>query len=137
MLYSTMTVSDGKAVGAAFEKKYGVKLNHWRSSAEGVINRGITEARGKRFEADVYETSWHRMEGLPETYADLLHPRWQGRITIEGTDVLWFAALVKSMGEEQGIGYFKNLPNSCSPRRVRKSTKRSIACPPTNWWIAH
>ena len=159
-LYSTMTVADGKAMGTAFEKKYGVKLNHWRGSAEGIVNRGVTEARAKRNDADVFETSWHRMEALyreklledfespvlrdivpqafppghrqyvadrfafvvmgwntnlvkreelPETYADLLQPRWQGRITIEGTDVLWFAAVVKSMGEEKGVAYFKRL----------------------------
>src|SRR3954469_23236536 len=64
LLYSTMTVNDGKVLGSAFEKKYGVRLNHWRGSAEGIVNRGVNEARAGRREVDVYETSAHRMEAL-------------------------------------------------------------------------
>jgi len=33
LLYSTMTVADGKALATAFEQKYGVRVNHWRGSA--------------------------------------------------------------------------------------------------------
>src|SRR5258708_38486950 len=32
-LYSTMTVADGKALGAAFEREYGLPLAHWRTSS--------------------------------------------------------------------------------------------------------
>src|SRR5258705_11893054 len=46
---------------------------------------------------------------LPATYEELLQPRWTGRITIEGTDMLWFAAVAKAMGEEKGIAYFRKL----------------------------
>src|SRR5262245_23331830 len=143
VLYSTMTVADGKALAAAFERKYGVRVNHWRGSAERIVSRAVAEARARRYEADAFETSSHRMEALyrerlledfhtpvlrdivaeafpqghrqyvaarfaffvmgyntnlvkpadlPASYQDLLDPRWTGRITIEGTDVLWFAA---------------------------------------------
>src|SRR6267143_3154220 len=160
LLYSTMPVADGKALATAFEQKYGVRVNHWRGSAEKIVSRALAEARARRHEADVFETSSHRIEALyrerlledfhtpvlrdivpeafprghrqyvadrfaffvmgyntslvkreelPASYEDLLHPRWTGRITIEGTDVLWFAAVAKAMGEEKGIAYFRKL----------------------------
>lgn len=160
VVYSTMTVADGKALATVFERKYGVRVVHWRSGAERIVNRAITEARAQRYEADVFETSSNRMEmlyrerlledfhspvlrelvpaafprhhrqyvanrfaffvmgyntnlvkpdELPATYEELLHPRWAGRITIEGTDTQWFAAVVKAMGEQKGLAYFRKL----------------------------
>lgn len=160
LFYSTMTVADGKALASAFERKYGVRVIHWRGSAERIVTRAVAEARARRYEADVFETSSHRMEvlhrerlledfytpvlrdivpeafprghrqwvaarfaffvmgyntdlvkaaELPTSYDDLLAPRWAGRVTIEGTDVLWFAAVAKAMGEEKGIAYFRKL----------------------------
>ena len=160
VLYSTMTVQDGRALAAAFEKRYGVKLVHWRGSAEKIVQRALAEARSGHDGADVFETSSHRIEALrreqlledfytpafaelapsafakghrqwvaarfaffvlgyntrlvkpdelPASYEDLLQPRWSGRLAIESTDVLWFAALVKNMGEERGLAFFRRL----------------------------
>jgi iron(III) transport system substrate-binding protein len=160
VLYSTMTVADGDAFGAAFERKYGVRLVHWRTSSEKIVQRAIAEARGRRYEADVFESSANHLEALrreqlledfytpvlreivpaalprghrqyvadrfvffvmgyntnrvkpdevPAAYEDLLHPRWARRITIEGTDVTWFAAVTKAMGEQKGLAYFRKL----------------------------
>ena len=160
ILYSTMTVQDGRALATAFEKRYGVKLLHWRGSAEKIVQRALAEARSGHDGADVYETSSHRMEALrreqlledfytpafrelspaafasdhrqyvaarfaffvlgyntrlvkrdelPASYEELLQPRWAGRLAIESTDVLWFAALVKAMGEEKGLAFFRRL----------------------------
>jgi iron(III) transport system substrate-binding protein len=160
VLYSTMTVADGKAFGAAFERKYGVRLVHWRTSSEKIVQRAVAEARGRRYEADVFESSANHLEALrreqlledfytpvlreiapaalprghrqyvadrfvffvmgyntnrvkpdelPAAYEELLHPRWTGRITIEGTDVTWFAAVTKAMGEQKGLAYFRKL----------------------------
>jgi iron(III) transport system substrate-binding protein len=160
VFYSTMTVQDGKVLTAAFERKHGVKVSHWRGSAEKIVQRALAESRAGRNEVDVIETSAHRMEVLyreklledfytpafdelspaafprqhrqyvadrfaffvlgyntnlvkpeevPASYEDLLHPRWSGRLAIESTDVLWFAALTKAMGEETGLAYFRRL----------------------------
>jgi iron(III) transport system substrate-binding protein len=160
VLYSTMTVQDGRALAAAFERKYGVKLIHWRGSAEKIVQRALAESKSGHDGADVFETSSHRMEALrreqlledfytpafselspaafapdhrqyvaarfaffvlgyntrlvkpaelPARYEDLLNARWQGRLAIESTDVLWFAALVKAMGEERGLAFFRRL----------------------------
>src|SRR5437762_9743716 len=64
VLYSTMTVQDGRALANAFEKRYGVKLLHWRGSAEKIVQRALAEAKSGHDGADVFETSSHRMEAL-------------------------------------------------------------------------
>src|SRR5579871_1705230 len=45
-VYSSFTVEDLKILGGAFEKKYGIKLNMWRSSSEDILQRAVVEARG-------------------------------------------------------------------------------------------
>ncbi len=63
-LYTSANVDDMAVVTAAFEKKYGVKVRVWRGSSENVVQRGVTEARGGRFDADVFETGGAAMESL-------------------------------------------------------------------------
>lgn len=53
MLYGAITVNSAKAVGDAFEKKYGIKLRHWRGDATELINRSLAEARAGRPAFDV------------------------------------------------------------------------------------
>ncbi|HLQ01722.1 MAG TPA: ABC transporter substrate-binding protein, partial [Burkholderiales bacterium] len=59
LFYSTMTVADGNALATAFGQKYGVRVDHWRGSAEKIVSRALAEARARRHEADVFETSSH------------------------------------------------------------------------------
>ena len=56
-----------------------------------------------------YNTNLVKPEEVPNTYEDLVHPRWAGRVGIEGSDVDWFGAIVKSMGEEKGLAFFRKL----------------------------
>ena len=63
-IYTSLTVDDMKVFGGAFEKKYGIRLNLWRSSSEDILQRAVVEARGGRFEVDVIETSAAEMESL-------------------------------------------------------------------------
>jgi iron(III) transport system substrate-binding protein len=63
-VYSSFTVEDLKILGGAFEKKYGIKLNMWRSSSEDILQRAVVEARGGRYEVDAIETSAAEMESL-------------------------------------------------------------------------
>jgi iron(III) transport system substrate-binding protein len=66
-----------------------------------------------------YNTKLVRKDELPATYADLLHPRWKGRLGIEASDEDWFAAVVQSLGEEKGLKLFRDLvaTNGLSVRR--------------------
>jgi len=46
---------------------------------------------------------------VPKSYADLLQPKWKGRIAIEGKEQEWFYTAVQSMGEADGLKYFRAL----------------------------
>lgn len=63
-IYTSAQSDDLGAVTAAFEKKYGVKVNTWRSSSEKVLQRALTEARSKRHTVDVLETNGPELETL-------------------------------------------------------------------------
>lgn len=53
MLYGAVSVKISKAIGDAFEKKYGIKMRHWRGDATQLINRSLTEARAGKSAFDV------------------------------------------------------------------------------------
>jgi iron(III) transport system substrate-binding protein len=63
-LYTSLNTQDSGPLTAAFEKKYGIRTELWRSSSERVIQRAISEARARRFAADVFETNGPEMEAL-------------------------------------------------------------------------
>ena len=158
-IYTSLNTQDSVPLTTAFEKKYGVKTQLWRSASERVVQRAVAEARAGRFTCDVMETNGPEMEALyrerlldefqspyfgelapasfpkhrhyvadrfnfftigyntrlvkpeevPDSYDDLLHPRFVGRIGMEAGDVDWFGAMVKWMGEEKGLAYFRKL----------------------------
>ncbi|RXZ36763.1 extracellular solute-binding protein [Oxalobacteraceae bacterium CAVE-383] len=66
-----------------------------------------------------YNTNQIRKEDLPETYADLLNPKWKGKLGIEAKNTEWFYTVAKEMGEEEGLKYFRKLvaTNGISVRR--------------------
>jgi iron(III) transport system substrate-binding protein len=63
-IYSSATVEDMTALTTAFTKKYGIKTQVWRASSENIIQRAATEARGNRFDVDVFETDGVAMEAI-------------------------------------------------------------------------
>jgi len=158
-IYTSMPVDDIGALTAAFEQRYGVKSRVWRSGSEKILQRGLLEARAKRYEVDVFETNGPELEvlsrekllhecksphlgdlipqairphkewiatrlniftcayntklvkkeDLPKTYADLLDPKWKGKLAVEAEDSDWLAEIVMKMGEEKGIAMFKEI----------------------------
>src|SRR6266513_1283312 len=159
LVYTSLNLKDSVPIAEAFEKKYGVKLQLWRSSSEKVLQRALTEARAGRFAVDAFELNGPEMEALyreglleqfhspsfknlppaafpkhrhwaadrfnfftiayntklvkpeevPNSYEDLAHPRWTGRIGIEASDTDWFGSIVKYMGEKKGLEFFRKL----------------------------
>lgn len=159
VLYTSLAPSESKPLAAAFEKKYGVKVELWRALSDKVVQRTIAEARAKKDSVDVVETNGPEMDmianeklleaydtpyladlpasavppgrawlpdrmnffvvgyntdkvkrsELPKTYEGFLDPKWKGRIGIEATDQEWMATLVKTMGEEKGMDFFRKL----------------------------
>ena len=158
-IYTSMPVDDIGALTAAFEQRYGVKSKVWRSGSEKILQRGLLEARAKRYEVDVFETNGPELEvlsrekllhecksphlgdlipqairphkewiatrlniftcayntklvkkeELPKTYADLLDPKWKGKLAVEAEDSDWLAEIVMKMGEDKGIALFKEI----------------------------
>src|SRR5205814_1081452 len=53
-----------------------------------------------------YNTRLVKPSEVPNTYEDLLAPKWRGKLGIESSNIAWFAAVVKAMGEEKGLAYF-------------------------------
>jgi ABC-type uncharacterized transport system YnjBCD substrate-binding protein len=53
MFYGAITINSSKAIGDLFEKKYGIKLRHWRGDATELINRSLAEARAGKPAFDV------------------------------------------------------------------------------------
>jgi iron(III) transport system substrate-binding protein len=159
VVYTSLNLKDSVPITQAFEKKYGVKIELWRSSSEKVLQRAVTEARAGRHSVDAFELNGPEMEALyreglleefysphfkslppaafakhkhyvadrfnfftiayntnlvkpnevPNSYQDLLHPRWVGKIGIEASDDDWFASIVKHMGEAKGLAFFRKL----------------------------
>lgn len=56
-----------------------------------------------------YNTRLVSAQDVPKSYPELLQPRWRGKLGIESSNVAWFAAVAKAMGEEKGLAYFRSL----------------------------
>lgn len=159
VVYTSLNLKDSVPISEAFEKKYGVKVELWRSSSEKVLQRAVTEHRAGRFAVDAFELNGPELEALyreglldkfhspqsknmppqafakngayvadrfnfftiayntnlvkpdevPNSYEDLAHPRWAGKIGIEASDTDWFGSIVKHMGEEKGLALFRKI----------------------------
>jgi iron(III) transport system substrate-binding protein len=59
-----------------------------------------------------YNTKLVAPDEVPASYADLLSPKWAGKLGIEAGDVDWFGAMVKAMGDEKGMAYFRKLASA-------------------------
>ena len=66
-----------------------------------------------------YNTNLVKKDELPKSWADLLNPRWRGRLSIEATDDDWFANVVRGLGEDKGLKLFRDIvtQNGLSVRR--------------------
>jgi iron(III) transport system substrate-binding protein len=159
VVYTSLNLKDSVPIVEVYQKKYGVKVELWRSSSERVLQRAVAEARAGRFAVDAFELNGPELEAMyreglleefyspefknlppaafpkhrhyaadrfnfftiayntnlvkpdevPNSYEDLLHPRWVGRIGIEASDTDWFGSIVKAMGEEKGLALFRKL----------------------------
>jgi len=76
-----------------------------------------------------YNTDALKRADLPKTWPQLLEPKWKRRLGMESTNVEWFAALVESMVEKQGLELFRRLGDNGVAVRTghTHSTGRVIA----------
>lgn len=56
-----------------------------------------------------YNTRLVKKEDLPKTYADLLNPKWKGKLGVEANDLDWFAGVITELGEAKGLKLFRDI----------------------------
>jgi iron(III) transport system substrate-binding protein len=102
--------------GAQMEILYRERqLTPLKSPSLADIPAGIVPAHGMYAPTrmTLYVMAWNTNKiasaDAPTSYRDLLNPKWAGRIALETDDVAWFAAIVKAMGEEEGLAFFRKL----------------------------
>jgi len=61
-LYTSLAPTESKPLADAFERKYGIRVQLWRGLSDEVVQRAITEAKGRRYAVDVIETNGPEME---------------------------------------------------------------------------
>jgi len=64
VVYTSLATSESVPLAQAFEKKYGVKVELWRSLSDQVMRRALNEARARRYNVDVIETNAPELEAL-------------------------------------------------------------------------
>src|SRR2546428_1646730 len=64
VVYTSLATSESVPLTQAFEKKYGVKVQLWRSLSDQVVRRALNEARARRHVVDVIETNAPELEAL-------------------------------------------------------------------------
>lgn len=67
-----------------------------------------------------YNTNLIKKDELPKTYADLLNPKWKGKLGLEAKNQDWFQTMVEIMGGgDKGMKFFNDLvaTNGLSPRK--------------------
>src|SRR5689334_22369022 len=63
-VYTSLNLKDSVPITQAFEKKYGVKVELWRSSSEKVLQRAVTEYRAGRHSVDAFELNGPELEQM-------------------------------------------------------------------------
>jgi iron(III) transport system substrate-binding protein len=56
-----------------------------------------------------YNTDLVKKESLPRSWPELLKPEWKGKLGIEAKDSDWFAEVVLSLGEAEGLKLFREI----------------------------
>ncbi|HEY3165685.1 MAG TPA: extracellular solute-binding protein, partial [Candidatus Binatia bacterium] len=56
-----------------------------------------------------YNTKLVAKSEAPKGYDDLLNPKWKGKMGLDDKQYIWFDGLLKVMGRDKGLAYFKRL----------------------------
>jgi iron(III) transport system substrate-binding protein len=63
-IYTSLAPTESQPMAEAFEKKYGIKVDLWRSQSERIVQRVVSEAKAGRSTVDVIATNGPEMESL-------------------------------------------------------------------------
>ena len=121
--YTSMSTTESGPLAHAFERKYGIKVALWRALSENMLQRALIELRAGRAAMDVVETNGPEVEALAreQAVAEFFSPHvadlpdWaspphrKGRIAVEATDADWMYGVVRFLGHERGLDFFRRL----------------------------
>ncbi len=62
VIYTSLATRESTPLAQAFEKKYGIKVELWRTTSDKVVQRAVTEGQARRYTVDVLETNGPEME---------------------------------------------------------------------------
>ena len=74
-----------------------------------------------------YNTSTVPKASIPQSYADLLKPEWKDNIGMDSKAYEWFGTMLKSMGEEKGLAYMRELAKQTQLRAGRTLIAQLVA----------
>lgn len=80
----------------SFETAFKDKLGHWTAF---YLNPKVIP----------YNTKLLRPEEAPKSYADLLDPKWKGKLVMEDSEGGWFGTLYLHWGEKKTLDYMRQL----------------------------
>jgi iron(III) transport system substrate-binding protein len=87
----------------------------YKSSEVPFLRQGFADADGylsgyyAAGYALIYNKNRVTPDEVPKSYADLLNPRWKGRLVMDREEYDWLAGMIEVMGESKAISFFKRL----------------------------
>ncbi len=83
---------------------------HWQYFGEGFKDpQGYWTSYASNRIVMAYNTKKITPAEVPKTYEDLLAPKWKGRMGLVSNSESWFSFLLRALGEEKGLEYFRKL----------------------------
>ena len=64
---------------------------------------------------------------VPKSYTDLLKPEWKGQLGMDSKAYEWFGTMIKSMGEEKGLAFMRELAKHAQLRAGRTLLAQLVA----------
>ena len=74
-----------------------------------------------------YNTRSVPKSSVPKSFADLLKPEWKGQIGIDSRAYEWFGTMIKSMGDEKGLSFMRELAKQVQLRNGRTLIAQLVA----------
>jgi iron(III) transport system substrate-binding protein len=74
-----------------------------------------------------YNTHGVPKSSVPKTHADLLKPEWTGQLGLEARAYEWFGTMVRTMGEEKGLSFMRQLAKQVQLRTGRTLIAQLVA----------
>ncbi len=74
-----------------------------------------------------YNTRGVPKSSVPKSFTDLLKPEWKGNIGIDSRAYEWFGTMIKSMGDEKGLSFMRELSKQVQLRNGRTLLVQLVA----------